>query len=679
MRRLWAALLFLLLYSALARAQSPLTISGFCINGAKPAITSGMPSSNYNQNLIPKCTVQVFLHGTTTPAVIFKDAIGTPLDNPFTANTDASWSFNVPAAATGQTVQSYDVTLSGGIAPNAYGLPRTLPNLNGGGGGGGGGAMLQVNGTSNQSQALLNLVNGPNISVTDLGSGAVQFSATGTIAGTTSPNFVPYATNTNTLGNSAAFWDATGAATFTLPASAEIGLSSPAIDLTGSTEIGLTAPVITATAPVITVTASSQINLNGPAVNVPSAYVAGRKVFIDIAGTTPGSGYTVAPTVTMSGGTCSVPPILIVSFPYEAMWALIQNQNTASCTVAPTVTLTGGTFVTPATILLSLQGATVSAGPGGLLAPQLQTGTGLAVRNYQPSISAPYLDQPILTSNFNSYDRYPALWLQCQGGTFTAFLQYANNLQIVQPNCPGLPNNIGFYSGPFLGASFGSLDPAGLNATGYLQITGTGNVAIDYVPERSSVLSTPQRVGEDYFLTTSGALTSAGGFIGTGYPTSGSGTCTLTGGVGSGGSCTAIANGSGGATVTVAGGTYSVPPVTNVTFGSGTGASATVGIAAPLTVTSTLYVDPITKTLNYAQGNHTNFFTPYFATGPNGTVVGNPAGYLQGAGTFNAQAVYTGGANIIFRCLTAGTLPAGALTAVAGNCGTSIDSGLRTQ
>jgi hypothetical protein len=134
MKWLWAILL--LLSPVLARAQTAAPISGFCVNGAKPAITSGLPSSNYNQNLIPRCTVQVFLAGSTNPATIYADQNKTPLTNPFTANTDGSWTFYVVAPTTQGTNQAYDVTLSGGIAPNVYTLPRTLSSLSLGGGGG---------------------------------------------------------------------------------------------------------------------------------------------------------------------------------------------------------------------------------------------------------------------------------------------------------------------------------------------------------------------------------------------------------------------------------------------------------------------------------------------------------------------------------------------------------------
>lgn len=133
------SLLLIFLCAVLGRAQvSP--INGFCINGAKPAITSGLPSSNFNQNLIPKCTVTVVLTGTTQPATLYSDRNQTPLTNPFTANADASWQLYVSTPS--GVSQGYDITLSGGVAPNTYNPPRTLVDvlpLGVGGGGGGGG------------------------------------------------------------------------------------------------------------------------------------------------------------------------------------------------------------------------------------------------------------------------------------------------------------------------------------------------------------------------------------------------------------------------------------------------------------------------------------------------------------------------------------------------------------
>lgn len=54
----------------------------------------------------------------------------------------------------------------------------------GSGGGGGTGIVLKVNGTNNVVQSLLDLVEGSNITITDLGDGRVQFDATGDVGAT---------------------------------------------------------------------------------------------------------------------------------------------------------------------------------------------------------------------------------------------------------------------------------------------------------------------------------------------------------------------------------------------------------------------------------------------------------------------------------------------------------------
>ena len=112
--------------------------NGFCVTqGGKSAVVSGLSSSNKLDGIIPSCTVQVFLTGTTTPVPsIFKDALGTPLSNPFTADSlsaaaPGKWLFYAPDGI------GYDVVMSGGIPPLTYLLPVTLTDLRNGGGGGG--------------------------------------------------------------------------------------------------------------------------------------------------------------------------------------------------------------------------------------------------------------------------------------------------------------------------------------------------------------------------------------------------------------------------------------------------------------------------------------------------------------------------------------------------------------
>lgn len=120
MKKLILALL-LISPNAVMAAVDP--ISGYCNLGASQAAVSGLHSSNYQQGLIPYCTVTVYVTGTTTLATIYSDSSSTPLTNPFTANKDASWvlyaSYN----------QAYDIVLSGGISPNTYPSPVTLVDV----------------------------------------------------------------------------------------------------------------------------------------------------------------------------------------------------------------------------------------------------------------------------------------------------------------------------------------------------------------------------------------------------------------------------------------------------------------------------------------------------------------------------------------------------------------------
>lgn len=130
-------LLVALFLSASAALAQTAAFNGFCDLGGVHAVTQGLPAANFQQTVIPSCTVAVYLTGTTTPATIYADATSTPLSNPFTANSglsiaSGSWLF---FAATGQ---GYDVVLSGGIPPNTYPNPVTLTDLMIGGGGGGG-------------------------------------------------------------------------------------------------------------------------------------------------------------------------------------------------------------------------------------------------------------------------------------------------------------------------------------------------------------------------------------------------------------------------------------------------------------------------------------------------------------------------------------------------------------
>ena len=103
-------------------------VQNHCYLGGTKAVTSGLSSSNYNDGIIPSCTVRVYLTGTTTLATIYSDNISTPLANPFTAHTSTSvdpggWIFWAATNA------GLDVVMSGGIAPNTYPQPVTLTDI----------------------------------------------------------------------------------------------------------------------------------------------------------------------------------------------------------------------------------------------------------------------------------------------------------------------------------------------------------------------------------------------------------------------------------------------------------------------------------------------------------------------------------------------------------------------
>jgi hypothetical protein len=69
---------------------------GFCEDGNKSVITSGISSTTKVQQSFPQCTVTWYIHGGGL-ATIYADnnggpsANGTPLANPFQANLDGSW------------------------------------------------------------------------------------------------------------------------------------------------------------------------------------------------------------------------------------------------------------------------------------------------------------------------------------------------------------------------------------------------------------------------------------------------------------------------------------------------------------------------------------------------------------------------------------------------------------
>jgi hypothetical protein len=116
-------LLAILFCAARLPAQTG-ALTGYCTLGGTKASTSGLPSINYLQGVVPDCTVTVYLTGTTTKATLYSDLHNTPLTNPFTAVvTSGQWLFYA------STARAYDIVMSGGITPNVYTVPVTLTSV----------------------------------------------------------------------------------------------------------------------------------------------------------------------------------------------------------------------------------------------------------------------------------------------------------------------------------------------------------------------------------------------------------------------------------------------------------------------------------------------------------------------------------------------------------------------
>jgi hypothetical protein len=144
-------LLLLILLSGSAFAQGTLAgANGDCAVGGQQALTQGLPSTGTQQinttNVLsgagvlasfPNCTVTVYTTGTANkPSIYSNNPLSSPtvLSNPFTANTDGSWTFFVSPGS------CVDITISNGTGPTLP-YPRTYTDVclgaNGSGGGGG--------------------------------------------------------------------------------------------------------------------------------------------------------------------------------------------------------------------------------------------------------------------------------------------------------------------------------------------------------------------------------------------------------------------------------------------------------------------------------------------------------------------------------------------------------------
>ena len=84
---------------------------------------SGLLSTNYQQGIVPSCTVTIYLTGTQTLATYYFSQSGAPQTGPFTASSTGQFLVYVTVN------QGYDVTLSAGFPPNIYTTPLTLTDI----------------------------------------------------------------------------------------------------------------------------------------------------------------------------------------------------------------------------------------------------------------------------------------------------------------------------------------------------------------------------------------------------------------------------------------------------------------------------------------------------------------------------------------------------------------------
>jgi uncharacterized protein (DUF736 family) len=112
--------LLVVLLAGSASAQTYVNYHGFCQTGNTPAVVGGVSSSNTLQGSYPSCQVEVYNHGTLTTTTLYSNSSGTSLSNPFTANSDGSYTFYyVPT--------EIDIALSGGGFPSTVTISDVYP------------------------------------------------------------------------------------------------------------------------------------------------------------------------------------------------------------------------------------------------------------------------------------------------------------------------------------------------------------------------------------------------------------------------------------------------------------------------------------------------------------------------------------------------------------------------
>ena len=116
-------------------------VSGLAQSGTRPLSGSPTTTGSGAMASYPQCRVTVYPAGNGTPVPtgnVYSNSTGTVLGNPFTANTDGSWTFYAAQAC-------YDVVLSSGsTAASQMPASKTLSGKCAGSGGGGGGSISEV-------------------------------------------------------------------------------------------------------------------------------------------------------------------------------------------------------------------------------------------------------------------------------------------------------------------------------------------------------------------------------------------------------------------------------------------------------------------------------------------------------------------------------------------------------
>jgi hypothetical protein len=136
-KRLYLLLLLLSFFYCSPPTQARARIYGFCQQGNQTILVLGYRSSTTTpvQGSCPAATVTIFITGTTTPATIFSDNMGTSLSNPFTIGVSPEtssigyWFFYADNG-------NYDVQFSGtGVATpfKLTAIPAVDPGTSGGG------------------------------------------------------------------------------------------------------------------------------------------------------------------------------------------------------------------------------------------------------------------------------------------------------------------------------------------------------------------------------------------------------------------------------------------------------------------------------------------------------------------------------------------------------------------